>query len=74
MIKAEIAKAVRNIYHLLPSPPFIGSNSWVIELEKTKNGRVLFANDPHIGYSQPSVWYQSHIKTQIMNYTVTILP
>jgi penicillin G amidase len=24
---------------------------------------VIFANDPHIGFSQPSVWYQSHIKT-----------
>ena len=77
VIKAEIAKAVRNIYHLLPSPPFIGSNSWVIGPEKTKNGRVLFANDPHIGYSQPSVWYQSHIKTpdyELYGYNLALTP
>ena len=68
---------MRNIYHLLPSPPFIGSNSWVIGPEKTKNGRVLFTNDPHIGYSQPSVWYQSHIKTpdyELYGYNLALTP
>jgi penicillin amidase len=48
---------------VLPISPFIGSNSWVIGADKTKNGKVIFSNDPHIGYSQPSVWYQAHIKT-----------
>ena len=40
---------------------FIGSNSWVIGPEKTKNGKVIFANDPHISFSQPSTWYEAHI-------------
>ena len=31
----------------LPLPQFEGSNSWVIAPEKTKNGKVIFANDPH---------------------------
>ncbi|MGI9533244.1 penicillin acylase family protein [Lutimonas sp.] len=47
----------------LPVPPFIGSNSWVIGPQRTKNGKVIFANDPHIGFSQPSVWYQAHLIT-----------
>lgn len=46
-----------------PIPPFIGSNSWVVSSKKTSTGNVLFANDPHIGYSQPSVWYEAHIST-----------
>ncbi len=46
-----------------PAPSFIGSNSWVLSPEKTKNGKVIFANDPHIAYSQPAVWYQAHINT-----------
>jgi len=62
-IKAGFASAMNNLYENLPISPFIGSNSWVIGADKTKNGRVIFVNDPHIGFAQPSVWYQSHIKT-----------
>ena len=45
--------------------------------EKTKNGKVIFANDPHIGYSQPSVWYQSHIKTpdyELYGFNLALIP
>ena len=62
-IKAGFAAAIDNLYENLPIPPFIGSNSWVVAPEKTKNGKVIFVNDPHIGFAQPSVWYQAHIKT-----------
>ena len=62
-IKGELSAAVSKLMDKLPVSTFIGSNSWVIAPEKTKNGKVLFANDPHIGFSQPSVWYESHIKT-----------
>lgn len=44
-------------------PLFEGSNSWVLSPEKTKNGKVIFANDPHIGFSSPSVWYEAHVIT-----------
>ena len=47
----------------LPLPQFIGSNSWVIGPQKTKAGKVIFANDPHIGFAQPSVWYEAHLMT-----------
>lgn len=47
----------------LPVPQFIGSNSWVIAPQKTSTGNVLFANDPHIGFAQPSVWYEAHVHT-----------
>lgn len=40
---------------------FIGSNSWVLSGEKTESGKVILANDPHIAFSQPSVWYESHL-------------
>jgi penicillin amidase len=35
----------------------------VISGKKSKSGKVLFANDTHIGFSQPSVWYEAHIET-----------
>ena len=60
---SEISKSVASILDNTPIPPFIGSNSWVIGGEKTKSGKVLFENDPHIGFSQPGTWYEAHIVT-----------
>lgn len=62
-IKAEFTKAITVILDKLPIPQLIGSNSWVLGAERTKNGKVIFANDPHIQFGQPSIWYQNHIKT-----------
>ena len=47
----------------LPLPALEGSNSWVVAPAKTRNGKVLFANDPHIGFAQPSVWFEAHMVT-----------
>jgi len=60
---ANLSNQVAQIINQSPYPPFIGSNSWVIGAEKTKNGHVIFANDPHIGFSQPCTWYEAHIET-----------
>ncbi|WP_047245591.1 penicillin acylase family protein [Maribacter thermophilus] len=59
----SITAMVTNVLGKLELPLFEGSNSWVIAPEKTKNGKVIFANDPHIGFAQPSVWYEAHIET-----------
>ncbi len=58
-----ISKSVASVLETSPIPPFIGSNSWVVGPQKTKSGKVLFANDPHIGFSQPATWYEAHIVT-----------
>lgn len=39
----------------------IGSNSWVISGKISKNGKPMLANDPHLPYSLPSIWYQVHL-------------
>ncbi len=54
---------VNSILNNNPIPPFVGSNSWVISPNKTSNGKVILANDPHIGFAQPSVWYEAHTIT-----------
>ena len=77
VIESGFAAAINDIYEQVPISPFIGSNSWVIGGDKTKNGKVIFANDPHIGFAQPSVWYQSHIKTpnyEIYGYNLALTP
>lgn len=55
--------SIDEVLKKLPFPQFIGSNGWVLSPEKTTTGKVLFENDPHIGFAQPQVWYQAHIKT-----------
>ncbi|MBT4791483.1 MAG: penicillin acylase family protein, partial [Halobacteriovoraceae bacterium] len=43
-------------------PLFHGSNSWVLSGERTKSGKPILANDPHIGVSNPHIFYEAHIK------------
>jgi len=59
----NLVASIENIMQKSPIPPLIGSNSWVVSGKKTSTGHVLFANDPHIGYSQPGTWYEAHIST-----------
>ncbi len=41
--------------------PALGSNSWVLNGGRTVSGKALLANDPHIGFTNPSVWYEAHL-------------
>jgi penicillin amidase len=45
----------------------IGSNSWVVSGDLTESGMPLLANDPHLGASLPSVWYQVQLKCSTVN-------
>lgn len=42
----------------------IGSNSWVVGPDRTTTGTALLANDPHLGPSQPSLWYQVGLRCE----------
>ena len=44
------------------SGPGIGSNSWAIGPRRSATGSALLANDPHLGPSQPSLWYQVRLR------------
>jgi penicillin G amidase len=55
-------KSITALLDKIPVPMWIGSNSWVVGPQKTKSGQVLFCNDTHIGYAQPSVWYEAHME------------
>ena len=38
-----------------------GSNNWVLSGTRTKTGKPILANDPHLGAQTPSIWYLAHI-------------
>ncbi|MXM68321.1 penicillin acylase family protein [Streptomyces sp. HUCO-GS316] len=61
----------------------IGSNAWAVSGKYTISGKPLLANDPHLGPSLPSVWYQMglHCRTvsakcqyDVSGYTFAGLP
>ncbi len=57
-----------SILDKLPVPLLEGSNAWVIGPDRTASGEVLFLNDTHIGFSQPSVWFEAHLEYPEFSY------
>ncbi|MFK7872460.1 MAG: penicillin acylase family protein [Oligoflexales bacterium] len=40
---------------------FDGSNAWVVDATKSKSGYPMLANDPHMDFALPGVWYEAHL-------------
>jgi len=61
----ERALGVTSAFDVLRGAPrgadSIGSNNWAVAPDGTAVGHALFSNDPHLGLSQPSVWYMAHL-------------
>ena len=51
-----------------------GSNNWVVSGKKTKSGKPLLADDPHLGLATPSVWYQMSLNTPDNKVSGVIFP
>ncbi|MGG3913011.1 penicillin acylase family protein [Rossellomorea vietnamensis] len=53
-------------------PEFNGSNNWVVSGEKTKSGKPLLADDPHLSLGTPSIWYQMQLESPEVNVSGVI--
>ena len=51
-----------------------GSNNWVINGAKSKSGKPILANDPHLLLSNPSRWYMIHLHAPGINVAGFTLP
>ncbi len=38
-----------------------GSNNWVVDGTMTATGAPMLCNDPHLGQTAPSIWYECHL-------------
>ena len=48
-----------------PARGFAGaSNAWAAAPERAAAGATLLANDPHLGFSAPSIWYLARLELQ----------
>ncbi len=43
-------------------PGILGSNNWVVHGSRTRTGKPILANDPHLGFALPALWYEMHLK------------
>ena len=44
-----------------------GSNNWAVAGSKTRSGKPILCNDPHLGLNLPSLWYEVQINTPTHN-------
>jgi len=59
---ARLANSIPALAGLAPARDMVGdggvgSNNWVVAPSHSRSGGALLANDPHLGFNMPSVWY-----------------
>lgn len=70
------AKALLDRY--VPAPPELqsdtASNAWVISGAHTATGAPILANDPHLGFTAPNLWYFVRIDAPNLKVTGVTVP
>ncbi len=51
-----------------------GSNAWAIAGRLTASGKPILANDMHLEFSEPGVWYMAHLQAPGLNAAGVTLP
>ena len=51
-----------------------GSNNWAVSGSKTKSGKPILCNDPHLQLNLPSIWYEMHLVAPGINAYGATLP
>ena len=47
--------------------PSNGSNNWAVSGTRTRSGRPILSNDPHLRLSLPSIWYEMQLHVPAFN-------
>ncbi len=50
------------------------SNQWVVDGNRSTSGKPLLANDPHLGFMAPGMWYLARISTPEFSAAGATLP
>ncbi len=61
-IEGSIGQQIEQYLEAAGLPLWTGSNAWVIGPQKSASGHTLLANDTHIKFGQPAVWYEAHLE------------
>jgi len=55
-------------------PSQLGSNNWAVSGNKTTSGYPILCNDPHLGLTLPSIWFELQLNTPDLNVYGVCLP
>jgi penicillin amidase len=70
-----VARGVGAALSFLPlAAPTRGSNAWVLGGGRTRSGRPLLANDPHLELGLPGVWYLASVRARAYRAVGASLP
>jgi penicillin G amidase len=64
------------LYAALPDAvgPTFASNNWVVDGKHSVSGKPLLANDPHLGFATPDIWYLARIDTPDLHLSGATAP
>jgi len=62
---------IRDLGLPIPGP---ASNAWAVNGQRTKDGRALMANDPHLAPSLPGIWYELELQAPELHVAGATLP
>lgn len=54
--------------------PKLGSNAWAVSGDKTEDGNAMLCNDPHLGLTLPSIWYEVQLNSGETNVRGVSIP
>jgi len=78
LVTQSLATSVKQVMNSLqPYGLFHGSNGWLISPKRSASGHAILVNDPHIGYAQPSVWYEAQLtsdSTDLYGHFMGLIP
>jgi len=74
------ARGTQQAWQRLPdiAPPSgiegVGSNNWVLAGSRTRSGKPLLANDPHLKLSAPALWYFARLEAPGLKIAGATMP
>ena len=78
-IEIDLTQAIKDILENTASGFGLGaggvpaSNNWVIDGTKSTSGKPILANDPHLPFQLPPIWYEAHIVSDELDvYGITM--
>jgi penicillin amidase len=71
----QVLEAFGNVEAWFPADALAGrSNSWAVRGRRSVTGKALFAYDPHLGLTVPSLWHACHLACPELEATGATFP
>jgi penicillin amidase len=70
----DMVRAPQDLHEPDQANPNNGSNNWAVSPTKSATGNALLANDPHLPFTLPSLWFLTHVKTPEQNTMGVTIP